>query len=178
MPAAWDGYPLAVTFLLLFCIVMLRGQGTYWLARSVTTAAVRHTLPTKGWRARVHTWLQTRVEGRGTSAIERYGMVVIPAAHLTIGVQTLVLAGAGVLRIGWLRFSIAQALGGLAWATIYTTIGFAVWNAALSAAAGNPWVLAGILVVSAAVVWHVVHRRRLRRSTGMSRALDHEVVNT
>ena len=160
MSHSWNGSPVAVTFLLLFGIVMLRGQGTYWLARSVTTGALAHTLPSRGLRARVHTWLQSRVQGRGTDAIERYGTVVIPIAHVTLGIQTLVLAAAGVLRIGWLRFSIAQAVGGLAWATIYTTIGFAVWNAALAAAAGNPWVLTIVLALVTLMAAYLTRRQR------------------
>lgn len=160
MPDSWQGYPVGVAFLILFCIVMLRGQGTYWLARWITAAAVRHTLPRQGWKARVHGWLRTHVEGRGTGILDRYGILAIPVVHLTVGLQTVILAAAGVLRIGWVRFTIAQALGGLAWATIYTTIGFAVWSAALGAAVRNPWVILVLGLTVAGLVIHLVRRRR------------------
>lgn len=164
MPDAWKDYPVGVAFLLLFGIVMLRGQATYWLARWVTAAAVHHTLPTRGWRARLHAWLLVHVEGRGTDALDRYGIIAVPLVHLTVGLQTVVLAAAGVLRIGWVRFTVAQAVGGLAWATIYTTIGFAVWSAALGTAARNPWVILVLVAAGGALVTHLV--RRARRPSG------------
>lgn len=155
----WRSYPFGVAFALFYVVILLRGQATYWIARAVTTAALRNTLPAGGWRARVHAWLSARVQGRGTDVIERYGLAAIPLAHLTVGLQTVVLAGAGVLRIAWLRFTVAQALGGAAWATIYTTIGFAVWEATLVGLAGQPWVIVLLALAAASVVVLVVRRR-------------------
>ena len=146
----------------LFLIATARGQATYWIARVVTEQALRRTHPVEGWRAGVHQWLQGEGTARGRQAIERWGLVMIPVCYLTIGFQTLVLAAAGMLRISWLTFSLVQAPGALAWALIYATIGFAIWEAALTAAAGNPLTLAGLLAILVVVGVTIVlsHRRK------------------
>lgn len=150
----------------LFLIAMARGQGTYWIARVVTEQALRRTHPVEGWRARVHTWLQGEGPARGRAAIHRWGLVAVPLCYLTVGFQTLVLAGAGMLRIGWVRFTLAQIPGALAWGLIYATIGFAVWAAALNAVAGSPLALAGLLAILLVVATTVAvsHRRRRTRT--------------
>ncbi|HLS46558.1 MAG TPA: VTT domain-containing protein [Ornithinicoccus sp.] len=146
----------------LFLIATARGQATYWIARVVTEQALRRTHPIEGWRAGVHQWLQGEGTARGRQAIERWGLVMIPVCYLTIGFQTLVLAAAGMLRISWLTFSLVQVPGALAWALIYATIGFAIWAAALTAAAGNPLTLAGLLAILVVVGVTIVlsHRRK------------------
>jgi membrane protein DedA with SNARE-associated domain len=146
----------------LFVIAMARGQGTYWIARAVTEQALRRTHPVAGWRASVHQWLQGEGTARGREAIERWGLVMIPVCYLTVGFQTLVLAAAGMLRIGWPVFTLAQVPGALAWALIYSTIGFAMWQASLAAAAGNPLGLAGLIAILLVVGLTVVlsHRRK------------------
>lgn len=158
--------PFWIAFTGLFLIVTARGQATYWIARVVTEQALARTHPVTGWRASVHRWLQGDGPARGRAAIRTWGLVMVPLCHLTIGVQTLVLAGAGMLRIGWLRFTLWQIPGALAWALIYATIGFAVWQATLAAIAGSPLALAGLaailLVVGTTMV--LAHRRRRSRS--------------
>ena len=145
----------------LFIIAMARGQGTYWIARVVTEQTLRHTHPAEGWRAGVHHWLQGEGTARGRQAIERWGLVMVPLCYLTVGFQTLVLAAAGMLRISWPTFTLVQAPGALAWALLYATIGFAVWEAALAALAGSPLALAGLtgilLVVGVTIL--LSHRR-------------------
>ena len=42
MPSWLEGKPFAITFAVLFGIVLLRAQATYWLGRGVT-AGVLHT---------------------------------------------------------------------------------------------------------------------------------------
>lgn len=155
--------PFWVAFAALFGIAMARGQATYWIARVVTEQALSHTHPTDGWRARVHRWLQGEGLARGRGSIQRWGLVVIPLCYLTVGLQTLVLAAAGVMRIGWGRFTLAQIPGGLAWALIYATIGFAAWEAAMAAAAGSPWGLIGISVIVVGVVALVLFSRSRSR---------------
>lgn len=161
----WETAPFWVALLGLSAIGLARGQATYWIARFVTEQTLRRVHPSEGWQAGVHAWLQGEGLARGRRSIERWGLVVVPLSYLTVGFQTLVLAAAGVLRIGWVRFTLAQLPGALAWGLIYATIGFAVWEAALLAAAGSPWALAGIVAVLVVVFATVVSRRvRTRRS--------------
>jgi len=53
----------------------------------------------------------------------------VTLSFLTVGVQTLVNAAAGGLRMGWQRYTPATVLGSLLWAGLYTTAGFAVVDA-------------------------------------------------
>ncbi|MFH5823493.1 DedA family protein [Georgenia sp. AZ-5] len=161
MPDFLASWPFWLVFAFLYLGATLRGQAIYWLGRVVTEQTLRHSHPAAGWRLRAYRWLQGEGTARGIEALRRWGLVAVPFAYLTVGFQSMVMAGAGVLRIGWVRFSAAQVPGALAWAVIYSTIGFAVWEAALAAAAGSPRGIAGIgalAVVIAATV--VVHRRR------------------
>ncbi|MGD8149536.1 DedA family protein [Ornithinimicrobium sp. Y1694] len=167
----FQGYPFALVFAFLWCVAMARGQATYWIARSVTEQALRRTKPTTGWRARVHGWLASDAIDRGRGAIERCGIGAVPLCYLTVGVQTVVLASAGVIRMRWLRFTLAQSLGALAWAGIYSTIGFAAWAAIFRGAmASGPGlvVLAAVLIALVAALTHrlyVVRRRRAQAAT-------------
>lgn len=157
-------FPIALALVGLFAVAVLRGQATYWIARSVTEQTLRHTHPTSGWRAAVHRWLFSDAMDRGRGAVERCGVVAIPLCYLTVGLQTVVLASAGVLRMRWLRFTLAQAPGAAAWAVIYATIGFTVWEALFAAAfAGGPGAvvaLAIVLALGGAVVHRVLAQRR------------------
>lgn len=158
-----DAYPFAAAFAFLFAVGMLRGQATYGIARLVTEQALRHTRARSGWTAAVHRWLDGEAVGRGRSAVERWGMVAVALCYLTVGFQTLVLAGAGAIRMRWVRFTVAQVPGALAWATIYATVGFAVWVAVIGAVlSGHPLlvVLVGLAVVAAVVLARSVLRRR------------------
>ncbi len=165
MPDFLTGWPFWLVFAFLFSGAMLRGQGIYWLGRLATVQTLRRTHPTGGWRLRAHRALSGDGTQRGVAAIRRWGLVVVPLAYLTVGFQSMVMAGAGVLRIHWLRFTLAQVPGALAWAAIYSTIGFAVWTAALAAAAGSPAGVAALVVLVGAGVTVVVLRLRGRRES-------------
>ncbi|WP_151526348.1 DedA family protein [Serinicoccus kebangsaanensis] len=159
-----DSYPFAAAFLFLFGVAMLRGQATYGIARLVTEQTLRHTRPDSGWAASVHRWLAGEAVGRGRAAVQRWGMVAVAACYLTVGFQTLVLAGAGAIRMPWARFSLAQVPGALAWATIYATIGFAVWMALIGAAvSGHPLLVLLVLLVLVAAVLGARSLLRRRR---------------
>lgn len=160
--------PFWIALTSLFLIAMARGQATYWAARVVTEQTLAHTHPVDGWRASVHQWLQGEGTARGRRALQRWGLVMVPLCYLTVGFQTLVLAAAGMLRIRWPIFTLVQAPGALAWALLYATIGFAIWEATLAALAGSPLALAGLagilLVVTVTVV--LSHRRAGGRTVG------------
>ncbi|WP_298749909.1 VTT domain-containing protein [uncultured Serinicoccus sp.] len=165
---AWQSFPLGLALAFLWGVAMLRGQVTYWIARSVTEQTLRHTRPTSGWRAAVHRWLSSDAVDRGRGAVERCGIGAVPLCYLTVGLQTVVLASAGVLRMRWWRFTLAQSVGALAWAAIYATVGFAIWALAFEALlAGGPWLAAGLAVALTLLValghrWYAVRRRRGR----------------
>jgi membrane protein DedA with SNARE-associated domain len=90
---------------------------------------------------------------------------VVPLSYLTVGFQTLVLTAAGVTRIRWAWFTLAQIPGAMAWALIYATIGFAVWQAGLAAAAGSPLALVAFAAIALVYAATLVSRRRRARAT-------------
>lgn len=154
-----DG-PFWLLFPFLTVVVFLRAQGTYWLGRWATSLTLRHITPKEGWRTRLLAWLNSEGTGQGVAAIHRWGVAVIPVSFLTVGFQTMVNAGAGLLRMPWWRYTLAMLPGCLAWATIYSTIGFAVWGAMVAAAAGSPWGIAGMIATAIVLGTTLVVRRR------------------
>lgn len=148
----WEDHGFVVAFLFLMAVALLRGQATYWMARVVTEQTLRHTSPTRGWRAGVHAWLAGEGVARGRASLQRWGLVTVPLCYLTVGFQTLVLAAAGMIRIPWGRFTLVQLPGAAAWALIYSTIGFALWGAAIAALAGEPLGIAAVAAVALVVV--------------------------
>ncbi len=159
LPAFLAYWPYGLVFAFFYALATVRGQATYWAGRVVTEQVLRRHRPTGGWRLRMHTWLEGGGADRGIDAVRRWGLVVIPVSYLTVGFQSLVLVGAGVLRIPWGRFTLVQVPGALAWATIYSTVGWAVWQVAMSAVTGS-WVGLTVLGVMVAVVLVVRRRRR------------------
>jgi membrane protein DedA with SNARE-associated domain len=161
VPSWLEGRPFAITFGVLFLIVLLRAQGTYWIGRGVT-AGVLHTR----WARKISGPRTTKA----ITALNRWGPPLVTVSFLTVGFQTVVNAAAGLIRMPWIRYTIAMMVGCVAWALIYATIGFAAVDAALALAARSPWALVAVvalLLVAAAVVVVVLRRRKSRQSGGM-----------
>lgn len=175
MPAWVDGAPFWTLFAFFLGIVLLRTQLTYWIARLVTRWSLDHTRPRRPWVARVHGWLQGEGTARGLRSVERWGLLAVPLSFLATGTKTVVNAAAGVVQMPFSRYLPAMLLGCLAHATIYATVGWAAWSAALSAATGSPWGVAALSLAGIAVVVAVAVRVRRRRAR---RALEvtHEVA--
>lgn len=170
----WQSYPFGAALAFLFAIGMLRGQATYWIARTIIEQTLRHTRPPTGWRARVHGWLGSTTMGRGREAVQRYGVLAVPLCYVTVGLQSVVLASAGALRMRWLRFTLAQAVGSLAWGLLYSTIGFAFWaaffEAALSGGVGAVVGVAVVILMAAGVgCWSYLRKRQRRHAATETR---------
>ncbi|MGB3184417.1 MAG: hypothetical protein WBG36_08820 [Ornithinimicrobium sp.] len=176
MPEGWLGQGFWLTFVALFVVALLRGQLTYWIARLVVEGTLARTHPHQGWRFRVHNWLQGEGLARGRRSIQRWGLIVVPLSYLTVGFQTLALAAAGVMRLRWSWFTAAQIPGAAAWALIYSTIGFAVWQAGVAATAGSPLALAGLGAIAVVYAATLVSRRiKASRARGVSQERQPEV---
>ena len=152
--------PFWLVFTFLVVVVFLRAQATYWLGSWATSLTLRHVRPREGWRRSLVHRLDSPATDQGVAAIHRWGLAIIPVSFLTVGLQTMVNAGAGVLRMPWWKYTLAMLPGCVAWATIYSTIGFAVWEAALAASAGSPWGIAGMAATALIVAATVLVRRR------------------
>lgn len=155
MPSWFDGLPFGITVAALFVIVLLRAQATYWVGRGVVAGALR-------------TRFADRLTGPRTSRaialLNRYGPPVVTVSFLTVGFQTVANAAAGLIRMPWVRYTIAMAIGCVMWAVIYATIGFAALDAAMALAAHSPWLLAAVVLALAAAAVAVVLIRRRRRA--------------
>jgi membrane protein DedA with SNARE-associated domain len=153
VPSWLEGKPFAITFAVLFGIVLLRAQATYWLGRGVT-AGVLHTR----WADRITGPRTTKA----IASLNRYGPPLVTVSFLTIGFQTVVNAAAGLIRMPWVRYTIAMLIGCVAWALIYATVGFAAVEAGIALATHSPWMLVAVVLLVVAVVVAIVIARRRR----------------
>lgn len=152
-------------FLLLYGFFLFgafaRSQTIYWLGRAVAAGTLRTR-----WADRVDT-PRTR---RASAAIDRWGLPVIPLSFLTWGFQSAVQVAAGLIRMRWLRYTLATVPGALAWALVYSAGGMAALTGAVALAAESPWALAGAAVLVAAAVVAVTRRVRRRRALAEAEA--------
>lgn len=167
MPApewAQSGLPL-VGFLLF--IVFWRAQATYWIARSVPSMVVAASgkFP---WLKGIANWASGPVPKKGAQILERSGIIIIPLSFLTVGLQTAILAGAGLVRMNWTKFTLAMIPGCIAWAFLYGYGLLAVWTAAVGAVAGNPWAWVALGVMGILATTFVLLRRRRGKVNGPS----------
>lgn len=162
-PLSWRLEDIALgVFVAFFFGAMARGQAIYWLARVITDRALAFGEPEEGWRRRAYRWLHSDRVANARAALATWGWPLVPFAYLTVGFQSMVMAAAGMVRMSWKVFTLAQVPGSIAWALIYTTVGFAFWGAFFAAVQGNPvWVILLLAVVTVAVL--VVRRRRRLR---------------
>ncbi|WP_265522057.1 hypothetical protein [Oerskovia flava] len=160
MPDSLDGAPFGALFAFFFAVVFFRTQATYWVARLVTVWTLDRTRPVRPWVARVHRWLSGASAARGVETIRRWGLLAVPASFLATGTKTVVNAAAGIVRMPFGRYLMAMLVGCTLHATIYATVGWGVWTAALAAATGSWW---GVVLVAAAVAVLVVIRLRHSR---------------
>lgn len=164
---ASSGLPL---FLFLFCVVFPRAQGTYWLGRAGAAGALRGQGRHNVW-GRLARWFSGPVPRRGAELLGRWGLVIIPLCFLTVGVQTAVNAGSGVVRLRWRTYTLCMIPGCIAWALMYGAGMLAVWMAVLGAAAGSPWAWL-VLAVLAGCIMVLVERRHRRRTREIAQELS------
>ena len=113
-------WPFPAAVAVLFVIVMLRANGTYWLGRLAHAGADR---------TRLNRALTSRGYQRAERLIGRWGAPAVTLCFLTVGVQTVINLAAGVTRMPLRRYLPAVTIGGLVWAFLYATVGFVTWSA-------------------------------------------------
>lgn len=167
--------PFWLLFAVFFGIAALRTQVTYWLARVATNQLLNRSKPSGRIMTRVHAWLSGGSADRGVAAINRWGVLMVPASFLMVGSKTIINAAAGVTRMSFAKYLPAMIIGCSLHATIYATVGWAAWTSALAAAAGSPWALAGVVGLVVLLFVAVLYRRR-RRTSAQSTAAAAEPV--
>ena len=165
------GVPVGLAIAGLFVIVMARSHGTYWAGRGVVRGAqgVDRLDRTPAWWHSAMTWLEaktgTDAARRGLGLVRRWGAPAITLAYLTVGLQTAIFAAAGLVKMPYLRFTVASIPGALVWAVVWATVGFgAVW-AAVNLLAASPWAFVAVAVVLAAAIGSLVWYRLRRRAS-------------
>ncbi|MBB1023446.1 MULTISPECIES: DedA family protein [unclassified Dietzia] len=113
--------PYPIAFGLLFVIVMLRANATYWLGRGALSGGRLSD--------RVARHLEGRHMQRAQKLSARYGVVAVPLSFLTVGVQTAINFSAGFTRMPLTRYLPAVVVGCALWALLYSTVGMVGWSA-------------------------------------------------
>lgn len=121
-------------------VVFLRSQATYWLGRFGTYGFLAKSKDSdKQWVVKLRAWLEGASVRRGVDAVEKWGLTIIPLSFLTIGFQTVVHAGAGVLRLRWWLYTLVAIPGYIAWGSLYAAIGIGLFKTGQAAAVGKTW---------------------------------------
>lgn len=144
-----DEWPVWAVFGAFWVIAMLRSNATYWAGRGLR-AGSGHT--------RLASHLDRPAVVRTEGIVDRWGAPVVALSFLTVGVQTLINAAAGALRMPLPHYLPATAVGSLLWATLYTSVGAALWQAV----SGGAWWW--LLVIAAVVAIVAVSTRVLSRA--------------
>ncbi len=119
---------------------MVRGGVTYWVGRGLRGAGERRR------RLAAHPAVL-----RAETLVGRVGAPVVSLSFLTVGVQTAVNAAAGLLRMPTRHYLPALVVGAALWATVYTTVGFAVLYA-VHGRGGWWWAVAAAVAVALVAV--------------------------
>jgi len=147
---------------------LARGQMMYWLGRGVTEGALRtsrkhqqsETTPRTGPLRKTMLWLDRGGADPGVRALHRWGLVMVPLSYVTVGFQSMVQAGAGILRIAWWKYLIAQLPGAFVWGLFYATGGFLAWKYLFTQAQTYPYRAALVAIALLAVIAVIVRYRR------------------
>ena len=158
-------------FVFLFVVVLLRAQATYWLARGAASGAVLAT-GRQGFLGTMARWFDGPIPRKGAAMLDKWGIIVIPLCFLTVGIQTAVNAGAGLVRMRWSTYTIAMIPGCVLWALLYGLGTLAVFAAAIRAIAGSPWGWAGLALIIALIAAKIAWGRRKRRAVDAALATE------
>lgn len=144
-PTTWN-LPLALVWLIMYGIILCRAGLTYVLGRLTRGGLTKSP--------RIRALLASQKYARAEERVNRWGAPVVAVSFLTVGFQTLANLAAGTTRMPWLRYLAALAIGGAAWATVYSLVGFAGFRAIMLAYERAP--VLTLIVAGAAVVMLVV----------------------
>lgn len=143
-PTTWD-LPFAIVVASLFVIVMLRGNATYLLGRGISAGARR---------TRAARLMESRHYATGAKWVNRWGAPAVALCFLTVGLQTMVLLAAGVMRMPLRSYLPAVIIGSVLWAFLYGTVGMIGFRAIGLLWSTSPWlVLALAVLVAGLIVW-------------------------
>lgn len=134
--------PLIWAWVVLWCVAMLRANLIHWMGRGLSKGAEY---------SRFSGMLTSPMYVSAQTMAERWGIIAVPLSFMTVGVQSFVQLWAGVTLMPLRRYLPAVMVGAAIWATIYATVGLAVFAAWVGA--GGGWAIAVVVALAALVVW-------------------------
>lgn len=169
-PLDWS-FPVAVTWLILFGIILARAGGTYLLGRLARNGIRRID--------RVDRLMSGRKYRKAEAMINRYGSPVIALSFLTVGLQTVLNLAAGTSGMSARRYIPALIIGGSAWALVYSTVGFLGFQALAKAYALAPGLTVGLVACFAlAVAGLIIGLKRKDDPAQMDYASDPDAADS
>jgi len=157
------GQPFWIAAIALTAVAAVRSQCTYWLGRAVRAGLLRGE-----WAKRFD---NDKING-AIAKLERWGWPLIPLSFFTVGFQTGVNLGAGLIGWRWLKYTLAAIPGWIIWGCLYAAGGLAIFAGAWALIARSPWLGALVLVLVAAAVAFVIWRRRGRRAVSQLQPVE------
>lgn len=112
------------------------------------------------------------VPRKGAAMLDKWGIIAIPLYFLTVGIQTVINAGVGLVRMRWSTYTIATIPGCVLWALLYGPGMLAVFAAAIRAVAGPPWGWADLALIIALIAAKIVWGRRKHRAVDAALVSD------
>lgn len=150
-------FPLLVIFLIV--VVSCRSQATYWVARLITSGVIKSSTKSNSRiLQRVTKWLEGASVQHGVDLVDRWGLIAIPLSFLTIGVQTIIHTGAGVVKLNWGLYTLAAIPGYIAWAFLYATVTLSILKTGEAAVLGKTWALLATFAVILIATVFTLHR--------------------
>jgi membrane protein DedA with SNARE-associated domain len=147
--------PLIPAVAFLYVVIWLRAGATYLLGRGARSAVNR---------GRVAAFLASPKVERATAIVNKWGAPVVALSFLTVGFQTAANAAAGLNAMPAKRYLPALAVGGLAWAFIYATVGLVVIAGWFELFLHSPWAAVAVLALLIVLVALLLRHRRRSRS--------------
>jgi membrane protein DedA with SNARE-associated domain len=135
----------------------------YWIGKKggyrLALALARHGVRIwAGRRRRVHLVDERKLK-ISRYLFDRYGTKVVFLGRFVSVLRTYAAFLAGVNRMRWHRFVIANASGGIVWAAAYTLAGYLA-GAALQRASGTIALVTGLVAVGVIIAAIIILRRR------------------
>jgi membrane protein DedA with SNARE-associated domain len=110
---------------------------------------------------------------RALGGLERRGSTYVFVGRFTAFLRAVMPGLAGMSKMHYRHFLLANALGGLIWGVGYTLLGYFAGAALGRVEHTASWAAVGVLVVVVALVyWH--HRRRARADAELERTWDRQ----
>lgn len=169
---SWASTGIAL-YLFVFVMSFIQAQVCYWLGRLVVegTFKGREKNTVIGFIAN---FFEGPIPQTGAKFLNRWGLPLIPLCFFTIGFQTAVIAGAGIVRMKWPRFTLALIPGVAIKAVLWGTGLIIIWQAILYAIAGDPRAWAVLALIVLAIVTVVIRHRKTKLQQEDTLAISHK----